>query len=141
MQGTKKYDLECKNVLGRTKRRLTGGIILRAMQTDIFHPAPVYLRAKRNSLAYSICVNDGDANIHRFLTTHTQTCLTSTDSHIHLLTWRGKLLKQEQSVVSLVSIHFHTRFLQQKTVDFGKVPQKYLLRSSMITFYDNFKAG
>lgn len=37
-----------------------------------FHPAPVSPRAKRNSLAYGIWLNDGGANTHGFLATHTQ---------------------------------------------------------------------
>lgn len=37
-----------------------------------FHPAPVSPRAKRNSLAYGTWLNDGGANTHGFLATHTQ---------------------------------------------------------------------
>lgn len=37
-----------------------------------FHPAPVSLRAKRNSLAYGIWLNDGGGYRHGFLATRTQ---------------------------------------------------------------------
>lgn len=77
-----------------------------------FHSACVSLRAKRNSLAYGIWLNDGETNRHSFL--NTDMCLTSLQTRISTFWWRGKTAH-----IGMAVNFPHTRFT--RISDVGKI--------------------